>query len=64
MPATPTDAETLRLLARRVERLAEEYEHNAPTLIKTTELRLINEACQSLLDSLEAELDAKQGQEN
>lgn len=64
MPANPTDAQTLRLLARRVERLAEEYEHNAPALIKTTELRLINEACQSLLDGLEAELDAKQGQEN
>ena len=46
MPANPTDAETLRLLARRAERLAEEYELNAPIIIKTTELRLINEACQ------------------
>lgn len=62
MPVNPSDAETLRLLARRAERLAEEYELNAPIIIKTTELRLINEACQKLLDSLEAELD-KQGQE-
>ena len=62
MSASTSDAETLRLLARRAERLAEEYEHDAPALIKLTELRLINEACQRLLDGLEDEVSHERGQ--
>lgn len=62
MSTSPNDVDTLRLLARRAERLAEEYEHDAPTLIKLTELKLINEACLKLLDGLDDEVSKEKGQ--